>query len=309
MSSVRDLEAVFSLVANETRLEILLALWEEHEVDEQLDPDPVPFSALRKQVGVRDSGRFHYHLDALVPEFVQNDEDGYTLTYAGGRILGAAISGVYTRRDVDFEAIPVGDCAVDGCAGSMAVNYEQGHIIFECDVCDLRNTIPAPPILVGTHDPEDEPAVFSRFNLTQLQKTVRGFCHLCSGPVDGRLDVSALETHTTDRESGDTDTRTDTRSDRQVRVIYECRECIALSHTNLVTALLDHPAVISLLHDAGIDYRAVPPWQLPQLVAVDETVLDADPVQIELVVSVDDKVLTVVVDEHLDVVEWTRHRN
>lgn len=288
MSSVSNLDEVFSLVANETRLEILLALWEEHEIDESLEPDPVPFSTLRKRVGVRDSGRFHYHLTALVPEFVQDHDDGYTLTYAGGQILGAAISGVYTKSDTAFEMTEVDSCPVDSCDGTLEATYESGHIVFECETCDLRNTVPAPPILVGAHDPERDPEVFARFTLTQLQKTARGFCQLCSGPMQARIDVLPLET------------------DRQLVAVYECTECVAISHTNVATTLLDHPAFISLLHDADIDYRSVPPWRLARLVDAEETVMKEDPLRVEVGITVDDDELVVVMDEHLDVLEYSR---
>ena len=61
----------FSILGNETRLAILITLWDE------LDPfaeDPtdymvgaaIPFSELRRRVGVRDPGQFHYHIDQLV---------------------------------------------------------------------------------------------------------------------------------------------------------------------------------------------------------------------------------------------------
>jgi hypothetical protein len=87
-----DLEAAFSLVANELRFQILQALWEAQRTDEL----PVPFSELFDSVEVGDSGQFNYHLDKLVPRFVRDADDGYELTFAGEQVIGAAASGVYT---------------------------------------------------------------------------------------------------------------------------------------------------------------------------------------------------------------------
>jgi DNA-binding transcriptional ArsR family regulator len=45
----------FSVVANETRLSILEALW-------RAPHSPVSFSELRQRVGMADSAQFNYHL-------------------------------------------------------------------------------------------------------------------------------------------------------------------------------------------------------------------------------------------------------
>jgi len=65
-------EDAFSLVANETRMDVLKALWEAD--------GPRSFSALRERVGVRDSGQFNYHLGKLVGHFVRKTADGYRLS-------------------------------------------------------------------------------------------------------------------------------------------------------------------------------------------------------------------------------------
>lgn len=51
-------EEAFALLANETRVSALEALWESRG-------EIVPFSELRRRVGVRDAGQFHYHLSKL----------------------------------------------------------------------------------------------------------------------------------------------------------------------------------------------------------------------------------------------------
>jgi hypothetical protein len=48
---------------------------------------PLPFSTLRERVGVRDSGRFNYHLTALCRGFVREADGGYDLTHRGERVV------------------------------------------------------------------------------------------------------------------------------------------------------------------------------------------------------------------------------
>lgn len=70
----------FEMLGSNTRLAILLALWQAQDPSpppsEQSDPD-VSFSALRERVGIRDSGQFNYHLDKLVGTFVEQTDAGY----------------------------------------------------------------------------------------------------------------------------------------------------------------------------------------------------------------------------------------
>jgi len=287
--SADGLEATFSLVANDIRLDILRALWDIYTDDPTPEPDPVPFSTLKDRVGIRDSGRFHYHLDELVPQFVTHHEDGYTLTYAGAQIIGAGFSGEYTNTDATLDAQPIDACS--NCDGTLEVRYERGHAIVDCDSCDATRIMSVPPILVEAHDAEANPELLGTFTMSQLQQTIRGFCYLCSGPVEGTVADTSL------------DSETDTGED--VTVAYECTECGAPFYTTATTAVLDHPAVVSLLHDAGIDYREIPSWGISRTLNSEECVRDDDPLRVGVTVAISDEELTLVLDENLEVVEYS----
>jgi hypothetical protein len=71
----------FATLGNETRLSILLALWEAYEPF--VATNAVAFSELRERVGMRDSGQFNYHLDKLRGHFVRKTDAGYELRRAG----------------------------------------------------------------------------------------------------------------------------------------------------------------------------------------------------------------------------------
>ncbi|SDR08175.1 DUF7351 domain-containing protein [Natronobacterium texcoconense] len=287
--STAELEETFSVVANDIRLDILWTLWEIYTDNPSPDPGSVPFSTLKDRVGVRDSGQFHYHLDELVPRFVTRHEDGYTLTYAGARIIGAAVSGIYTDTQTTLETTAADSCPDPSCEGELELGYHQGHVRATCNSCEERQIMSAPPILVGAHDVDRNPGLLGSFTLTQLQKTVRGFCHLCSGPVEGSVVQQSLDDEV---ETGE-----------NVEIVYECQECEAASYTAATTAILGHPAVVSLLYDAGIDYRKISPWHITRTLNSKERVNSEDPVRVEVTVSIADTKLTAILDENLTVLD------
>lgn len=86
MTEYRDTADALSVLANETRLQIVAELADAAE--------PLSFTALRERVGVRDTGKFNYHLTELCEYFVRETRDGYELGHAGERLADDA--GVWT---------------------------------------------------------------------------------------------------------------------------------------------------------------------------------------------------------------------
>ncbi len=281
-----SVEEAFGLVADETRVGILRALWETADSDET-----VSFSTLRERVGVRDSGRFNYHLGKLVPEFVREAEDGYALTFAGYQVVGAALSGAYTDAvETTYGPIGVDDCRVEGCDGTTQLRYHEGAVVFACDTCDRTpDVVPSPPVLVEAHDVESDPNVVSQFGQTVIEKINRGFCHFCNGPVEAS--VARL------------DPRYEPALDGAVDVITECGECGWRRRAGAVSALIGHPAVVARLHDAGIDHRATPHWEQAWITDAEETIASEDPVRVAVETQVGDERVTFTLDEDLDLVD------
>jgi DNA-binding transcriptional ArsR family regulator len=77
-----DVVDAFDALADETRLGVLRALVRAD--------GPLEFSDLRARAGVRDSGRFNYHLDRLLGRFVEKRNGRYALTAAARERLSAA---------------------------------------------------------------------------------------------------------------------------------------------------------------------------------------------------------------------------
>jgi hypothetical protein len=83
----------FALLGNETRLAILLALWEEH--DPHASDNVVSFSEIFDRVEYEDPGSFSYHLQELEGQFIRQyaDGGGYELRVPALRFIHAVIAG------------------------------------------------------------------------------------------------------------------------------------------------------------------------------------------------------------------------
>jgi len=283
--STAELDDLFSGVANEVRIDILRALW-------AAAPRPLSFSSLRSRVGLRDSGTFNYHLDVLCPAFVRRREGEYTLTHAGRQVMGAVVSGGLTdAADLTVGPVPAGDCI--HCGGDLVARYDDGLVTVDCADCDgLIIEMPLPPVAVPEDDPEALPRVFSRHVLTRTQTLARGFCARCRGRVGATL-------------TGPTDDESMTyRSELDVR--FECRECGVRASLNVGAAVMDHPAVVSFLHEAGIDLRETYVWDVLPLLDPEATVTSEDPFRLTLAVRRDGDVLELDLDETGSVVAHRR---
>jgi len=82
MSESDDPTDALAVLGDETRMAILRAL---AEAD-----GPMTFTELRESAGIRDTGRFNYHLTKLCAHFVRESEEGYELGHAGDRVIAAA---------------------------------------------------------------------------------------------------------------------------------------------------------------------------------------------------------------------------
>lgn len=103
-----------TVLGDETRIAIVRAL--------AAAEGPLPFSELRRRVGVDDPGRFNYHLSKLREYFVREADGGYTLREAGSRVVaaaGVAEGGTQAPAtaaidaDTESETCPV--CGEDDC--------------------------------------------------------------------------------------------------------------------------------------------------------------------------------------------------
>ncbi len=259
-------EVAFALLGNETRVAIVRTL-------SGFD-DPVAFSELREAVGTQDSGQFNYHLGKLVGSFVRRTDDGYTLTLAGDRVVGALMAGAYTAT-VSFDPIEM-DAECPECGAPLVVEYADEHVVIRCTDCDdWRSMFPFPPGTLDQFERADLPAVFDRWLRSTFERIVAGFCSNCGGRMDGRLDLT-----------GD-----------DPRVIYDCRQCREKSSTTATHRTQYHSATVAFGYDHGIDVMQTPMWELAHDLDTATEVVDEDPPTVRVALTLDEETLTLTLDE------------
>lgn len=258
----------FKLLANETRIDILRALSDSQGGQQ--------FSKLFDSVTINDTGNFNYHLSQLTGTFVKKADNAYELTHAGEQIIGAMLAGTYTA-DATVEPISLDwNCLL--CGGAMTAEYfgERAHI--SCQTCGKGAVFPFPSGCLTQFDRSELPAAFARWLRQLVKRTIAGFCHVCSGRVDGELA----------RLPGGTEA-----DPKPSQAAFECQRCGSGMRFSGATLATFHPEVESFFfeHDlhllAGHASRA---WG--RLDRFDSRTLETDPPQIELIFAHDGETLT-----------------
>ncbi|MFB6086165.1 MAG: winged helix-turn-helix domain-containing protein [Halodesulfurarchaeum sp.] len=252
--------AVFELVSNDLRVDIVRALGEARE--------PLSFSSLREIVGERDSGKFNYHLRKLVGHFVTQGEQGYRLSIAGEQMYGTMLSGAYTAHATvepfEFDG-PCPLCGNDVLVAEYAAETPELH----CPNCeDWFNEFPFPPGSLGEFDRQELPAAFDRWMRTTLQTFLHGFCANCGGRVEACLEQTA---------AGDP---------LPIRATYECGRCGEELQASPSLPVFFHSTAVSFFDRHGVDVFRDPTWQFygPED-EVSVEIVDEEPVRVEVVVT------------------------
>jgi hypothetical protein len=273
-----DAAGAFSLLGDETRVEILRAL-------AGRGGEPTSFADLRERVGVDDSGRFNYHLGKLVGTFVDKTDEGYKLTYAGTRVVGAVYEGAYAAGET-IDPVDL-DTNCPDCDGTLELTYTDETIRISCRDCEeVLSKFGFPPGAVADRDPADLPLLLSRHMQTLLERLRAGFCVTCSGPVTPVMKPK--------------------EDDAELELTFECDRCNGSVHTSLASVLMTDSVVVSFHHDHGIDVRETLPWSLTWLTDCTTEQVSESPLRYTISGTVDGETLRVEVDETLNVVEATR---
>lgn len=279
----------FGTLASEIRVTILRALW---DADDQV----VPFSDLQSAVDVEDSGKFNYHVGRFDGRFVERTDDGYRLTQAGVRLVGALIGGSYTSRD-GTGPVAVED-ACPACAGELTFEYADDHGLIDCESCGRLSEYPVPPGVLADRDEDELASAVQQYAHSVIERASRGFCPQCEGPTDSRLVTAAT---TAD------DASTPPRALEDIPMARsDCRRCGRSVDTTVRIRLVRHPAVVSFFHDRGVDYRDLSIWRLGGLDDDVASVTGRAPLEATVSYTADGDKLALIVDESLSVVAVDR---
>ncbi len=302
-------EEAFSVLGDETRLDIVRVLWKTGALREYDDLDErtttLSFSELRRRVEVDDNGRFNYHLSKLTPHFVRQTDDGYRLSGAGKKIARTVVAMSGPPSPEVSEGIDT-DCPM--CGGQVTATYDDQWLRFTCTECAglfgdanpdgtlLNSTFPA----AGIADRTPGEALRTSLYRCMLDLTymMQGVCRECAGPIEGT--VSVCDDH------GVGEDRPCEACGRNFAAWGElrCRACRFAKRLPIEICVLGVPSVIAFLYWHGINVLDPALDEVVDVVGRSvETAVAEDPFRVTATVDVDHDELTLVLDEDLSVVD------
>lgn len=304
----------FKLLGNDTRLAILLALWEAKDPggppSEWSEP-ALGFSELYDRIDIRDSGNFNYHLEKLTGTFVQETEEGYKLTWSAEQVLTAVFAGILTGHS-SFEGEPV-DAECYRCGAPVVIDYTSGSLIKRCTSCDGAAQLSDYPsgLLAGRYQPpvglaNRTPQEFHRAGLTwnrhRVQSLMEGVCPDCTGTVTATSYVCE------DHETGDGTVCERCGTAFETIAQFVCDVCKNSWTTPGYAPIMTEEAVNGFFHEHGLDPGVI--WNDPSKWALQKAierveVRAEEPPEVEVAIELDGDHLYVTLDDEAQVVNVT----
>lgn len=249
-------EDAFSLLSDETRLAILRELAD--AADEEFTPrsEPVSYAELMDRVGLRDSGNFNYHLNALRDRFVAKVEGGYRIRRAGLEIVRALRAGNLTGQR-SLEPSPV-DEHCPYCDAPIEVSVDDGWLLVVCSDCQgLYGGMESVPdgLFVAS---EVSPAARHGRSVEELFRAVlvsaqqharlgiEGICPECTGRIETELVVCS------DHDSDDSRICDACGRPTPAFIRAECTACGLIQIAPPAYAVWNHEPTRRRLHDADV---------------------------------------------------------
>lgn len=295
-------EEAFALLGDETRMEILLALWEEfsrYGFDEAMT-----FSDLYARSDSDDTGNFNYHLGKLTGQFVQQTDEGYRLTESGFRLANAIAGGATTEAPIPGPT-PV-DAACPNCESPLELVSADETVWVVCTGCEGYYAaqeravagFQLPPEGVRARSPEGILDASVAYTVGKGRIMENGVCPECGGETDQQF--LACDDH------DPSDGICDTCGSRFAAVFrFVCSTCRNDIIAPGWAPLSDHPALIAFYHEHGVEHRENT-WASMRRVYGWEIEPVDDPPVLEVTVCHEGDELTATIDESATVthIEW-----
>lgn len=301
----------FSMLGNETRLSILLGLWEAFKPF--AEENALSFSELRERVGMPDSGQFNYHLNKLTDHFIRETESGYEIRDSGQKFVRTVIAGTGLENESVRPADL--DLACNRCGSALVkISYNEETLYLTCPSCEGFATSdkfppgtlaiwPLAPAGLAHREPAELLVAAAVTANNRLRMKMEGVCPDCSGTIDTSL--KSCEDHRPSNE----DVCANCGNRDSVRVRYVCSVCKSPNSVPVQTAVHDHPAVVSFYwdHDVDITYPTDDPSGFYQIWGYfwkqTHTLVSTDSVRIRVTVPCEGDELRLLLDEDLNVIE------
>jgi DNA-binding transcriptional ArsR family regulator len=303
----------FALLGDETRLAILLALWEEY--DPHADENAVSFSRISDRLDYDDPGNLRYHIEQLRGRFLRQRAagEGYELRESGMKLVRTVIAGAGVEEPTMEPTEIDQPCLL--CGARTAISYRDGCLFWSCTECegptpeatDVDGFLSATPFdaagLAGRTPREIRLASIATAR-KKKQIMFDGFCPDCSGTVERWLDVCSGHDSNGICESCGKRYAVWARS--------ECQVCKRHDISSPKTLALFQPAVISFYDDHGVSIRVqADDFESARRVFDhmhdhDMELLSTDPPEVAVTVSMDDDELRLTFDETVSVLDVRR---
>lgn len=293
-------DEVFSVLGNETRLEILYTL--------ARADGPCAFTDLYDASEYEDPSNFNYHLKQLTGQFVRKTEEGYTLYQTGAEVVSAMLSGTLTEK-VTLEQTTV-DRPCPSCGGDLAISYAEGHLWFHCDECgqevdnegsplamyqtagaDIVGKRMLPPASVQDRSPMELLRAAEVYSMKNAHSVIREVCPSCSARVD--LSVTVCDDHDTEGDRCDA-----CGHSNAAKLNTDCTNCIMGGQVPLPIYLLRSIDMVEFTAAHGRDPVAPnPAWYSK----IDETIVATEPFEAHYTYTDDGDSLTLAVTDDLSI--------
>lgn len=307
------MDEAFQLLADETRLAILTALW---ETQDPVDPSPIAFNDLKELVDVDDPGRLNYHLSELSTDFIRRTDDGYELREAGKRIMRVVVSGTVIDRPT-IEPVEI-DVSCLYCGGSTEMSYKEGQRFHYCSECDARCVGDYPTSLLGK---EELPAaglvnrtpneIYRKGDIwikARRDSVFNRVCPECSGrmPVE-RIRICKDHDHKP-KQTNKTEVCDVCGSMFWGMVYHVCEVCKYTWKDSTVFYPTIQPAVIAFYYEHGIELETELHEKRRHLFNLEESqeVVSKDPLKIGISIRLDGDELTLTYDENMRIADISR---
>lgn len=309
---VRASEA-YGLLGNETRLSILLAIWEEQTP--LAEDNPVPFSRIFDRVELNDRGNVSYHLEQLEGQFItqHTERGGYELLIPGLKLVRTIVAGTGVK-DATLEPTEIEQpCPL--CEARTEISYREGVVFLTCTECEgtapqktdidgVVNAVYFEPAGLAESTPERLHVASVTTALQQVRSLFNGVCPTCSGPVESRLECCPNHDPVGGCEH--------CGRIHGVEAHFQCRVCKFFAFPNPGWLPLVIPEVVSFYDDHGISTR-VHANDFASARRVYSLIYDHkwerlsdDPPRIAVTASMNDEEIRLTLDETVSVVDIHR---
>lgn len=251
---------------------------------------PASFTGLRDAVGLRDNGRFNYHLDQLLGHLVERDDAGYRLTTTGEEVARLLRTGHLADPERHRE-LPAGT-PCHTCGESLVLACQPRRVTVRCPGCAWDRTWQLRvPRRVFDAEPATARRVLDRVLRNASRALADGLCPGCLAETTGRLTAS-----------------TGADSSLAVAVTQDCDRCDAAFSTTPGHLALTHDATAGFFDDHGIRLADRATWDLEFVVTDHQTrVRSRDPWRVDVRPQIGNDELVLTVDETAAVVASRRH--